>query len=136
MAKTRNYKSIAVKLPLAYDDYFGPYGMLTKPEKAIKQNFKNLILTNPGERVMNSNFGVGLSRFLFENKTTDVVEDINEAIYTQTAKYLPFIQILDVSVKFVDNTLLTRIKYFVPDFGIADALDLKIFDQNIGTTGT
>ena len=34
--------------------------------EVIKQNFKNLVLTNPGERVMLTDFGVGIRRFLFE----------------------------------------------------------------------
>ena len=36
----------------------------------IKQNIKNIILTNPGERVMDPDFGVGVSRFLFEQVGT------------------------------------------------------------------
>jgi phage baseplate assembly protein W len=133
MAKTRNYRSIAVKLPLAYNNQFGPYLMITDPKLAIKQNFKNLMLTNPGERVMNSDFGAGLTRFLFENKTSDVIADINAAIYTQTAKYLSFIQILDVRSDFVGNLLKLEIQYFIPDLGVVDKLDLNIEDESIGT---
>ena len=133
MAKTRNYRSIAVKLPLAYDNQFGPYLMITDPKLAIKQNFKNLMLTNPGERVMNSDFGAGLTRFLFENKTSDVIADINAAIYTQTAKYLSFVQILDVRSNFIGNLLKLEIQYFIPDLGVVDKLDLNIEDENIGT---
>ena len=132
MAKTRNYRSIAVKLPLAYDNQFGPYLMITDPKLAIKQNFKNLMLTNPGERVMNSDFGAGLTRFLFENKTSDVIADISAAIYTQTAKYLPFVQILNVESGFVGNLLRLEIQYFIPDLGVVDKLDLNIEDENIG----
>ena len=133
MAKTRNYRSLAVKLPLAYDNQFGPYLMITDPKLAIKQNFKNLMLTNPGERVMNSDFGAGLTRFLFENKSADVIADINAAIYTQTAKYLPFVQVLNVKSGFVGNLLRLEIHYFIPDLGVADKLDLDIEDENIGT---
>jgi phage baseplate assembly protein W len=133
MAKTRNYRSIAVKLPLAYDNQFGPYLMITDPKLVIKQNFKNLMLTNPGERVMNSDFGAGLTRFLFENKTSDVIADINAAIYTQTAKYLSFVQILDVRSNFIGNLLKLEIQYFIPDLGVVDKLDLNIEDENIGT---
>jgi phage baseplate assembly protein W len=133
MARTRNYRSIGVKLPLAYDNNFGPYGMFTKSVNAIKQNFKNLILTNPGERVMNSDFGVGLSKYLFENKSEDTIEDINGAIYKQTAIYLPFVQILDVETQFAGYKLILKIKYFIPDLGIVDSLDLNIEDESIGT---
>ena len=133
MARTRNYRSISVKLPLAYDEIFGPYLMHTEVSDAIKQNFKNLMLTNPGERVMNSNFGAGLTRYLFENKTADTMADISAAVYEQVALYLPFLQILNLEQNFIGNTLRLEIRYFIPDLGIADTLDLQIEDENIGT---
>lgn len=34
--------------------------------KVIDQNIKMVLLTNPGERIGNLDFGVGLSRYLFE----------------------------------------------------------------------
>jgi hypothetical protein len=36
----------------------------------VDQNIKMTLLTSPGERVFDSNFGVGLKRYLFENDTT------------------------------------------------------------------
>ena len=58
--------SIAVKLPLALSDEYG-YEMLTDLISVFKQNLKTLILTNPGERVMDPSYGVGIRKFLFEN---------------------------------------------------------------------
>jgi|TARA_R110000824_G_scaffold300133_6_gene488162 phage baseplate assembly protein W len=128
----RNYKGLAVKLPLSYDDRFGPYEMHTRAATAIKQNFKNLVLTNPGERIMNSDFGAGVRRLLFENKTDEVIENVIESIYTQTAKYLPFVQVLQVEPTFIENTLLIKISYYVPDLGVQDQLNLNIDTQSIG----
>ena len=53
------------KLPLTSTDEDGPWGLNKTLLETTKQNFKNLLLTNPGERVMDTFFGVGLSRFLF-----------------------------------------------------------------------
>ena len=58
--------SIGVALPITKDSSDG-FTMLKSFRKTIKQNFKMLILTSPGERVMEPEFGVGIRRFLFEN---------------------------------------------------------------------
>ena len=63
--------SIGIKLPLAYSSLDG-FQMIKTIRQMAKQNFKMLILTNPGERIMEPNFGVGLSRYLFENGTGDI----------------------------------------------------------------
>ena len=58
--------SYAVKLPLAQDSADG-YAMIKRLKTLVKQNLKMLILTNPGERVMEPDYGVGIRQFLFEN---------------------------------------------------------------------
>ena len=57
---------IGPKLPLQRDDIDGAYTLIDVYAEEIKQNFKNLLLTSPGERMMNPDFGVGLRNFLFE----------------------------------------------------------------------
>ena len=57
---------IAPKIPLKVDQVDGPYGLIKDYVELVKQNFKMLLLTNPGERIMNPDFGVGLRRYLFE----------------------------------------------------------------------
>ena len=59
---------ISPKLPLIPDDVDGPYGLNKTLTESIKQNFRNLMLTIPGERIMIPDFGVGLPRYLFENQ--------------------------------------------------------------------
>ena len=51
---------IGPKLPLQRDDKFGNYGLISSYNEEVKQNFKNLLLTCPGERMMIPDFGVGL----------------------------------------------------------------------------
>ena len=62
--------------------------------KNIKQNLKMLLLTNPGERVMDPNFGVGVGRYLFEMvEDQSVYADIDSKIREQILLYMPFIKI-------------------------------------------
>ena len=57
--------SYAVRLPLALDSSTG-YGMITRIKELVKQNMKMLILTNPGERVMDPNMALELGDFFFK----------------------------------------------------------------------
>ena len=89
---------MAVKLPLTKDPTFGAKNLITDFETLARQNLKMLILTNPGERMMNPDFWVGLSRFLFEPNTTLVFDDIKEEIDRQVKKHLPYIGINSINV--------------------------------------
>ncbi len=57
---------IGPKLPLIKDQNNG-FALTRTIKENIKQSLKMLILTNPGERIMLPEYGVGLRRFLFEN---------------------------------------------------------------------
>lgn len=88
---------ITPKLPLALGGDGGNYQLIKTYKELIKQNFKNLVLTSPGERIMDPNFGVGLRNFLFENDNAILYSTITNTIETQVETYMPFITIIDVS---------------------------------------
>jgi|TARA_R110000851_G_scaffold11650_1_gene40750 uncharacterized protein len=94
-------EGISVKLPLVYSKQDGPYALNKNLEDALKQNFKNLLLTSPGERVMLPDFGVGMRRFLFEGINGNSFSKITSEIQSQVDRYLPFINIEDV--RFITN---------------------------------
>lgn len=119
---------ISPKLPLIVDDLDGHYGLTKTIREAVKQNFKNLILTSPGERVMDLNFGVGLRNYLFENFTTEVRNTISYRIYNQAETYMPFIEINSVDIDQGQDklsTLFVRIDYSIPNLGANDVLILN-----------
>lgn len=70
----------------------------------VRQNFKNLLLTVPGERIMMPEFGVGLRRYLFEPVSQKVKATISSKIMEQAGKYMPFISIDKITfTSFEDN---------------------------------
>ncbi len=87
---------IGPELPLQRSTIFGNYGLLTSYKDQIQQNFKNLLLTSPGERVMNPDFGVGLRTFLFEPREYSASK-IRQRIASQVSKYMPFVEIDRIS---------------------------------------
>jgi len=86
-------QGISPAVPLVYDKTDGPYRLNKTLLEAIKQNFKNLILTSPGERVMLPDFGVGLNNYLFENMDGDVFDALVSRIKEQTSFYIPSINL-------------------------------------------
>jgi len=120
--------SFGVKLPIQYSDGDG-FGSLETFRETIKQNFKMLLLTNPGERVMIPAYGVGLQRYLFSNYGTDTEGRIKTEIYKQVARYLPVITIQDILMRDSDpdrNVLAIKIYYSIPDLGVKDLLEFTI----------
>ena len=89
---------ITPELPLTRDALNG-YGLITDYKTLVKQNFKNLMLTSPGERVMDINFGGGLRRFLFEQDIggSTEIRGLRGRITSQSRTYLPYIQIVNIS---------------------------------------
>ena len=81
------------KFPLQVDSEVGAYALNKKLGDVAQQNFKNLLLTVPGERIMDMEFGVGLRSYLFEPNGAHVKTRIVEAIETQVNTYLPYVQL-------------------------------------------
>ena len=128
---------IGPKLPLRRDSEHGLYGLTTTYPEQINQNFKNLLLTSPGERMMNPDFGVGLRNFLFEKKK-DAIPKIRQRITNQTKKYLPFIQINKISFDegmsedFAEESqiLSLSIEYSIPGLNLNTSLVLSTDGTN------
>ena len=89
--------SISPSLPLSLDEQDG-YKMNKTLVKAIHQNIKMLLLTIPGERVMDPEFGVGLSTFLFEFNNPGTYAAIRSRINEQIDRYLPFVEIDELEI--------------------------------------
>tara|TARA_Y100000592_G_C5480933_1_gene325433 strand:- start:2252 stop:2620 length:369 start_codon:yes stop_codon:yes gene_type:complete len=120
--------SFGVALPLVNDSSDG-FRMLKKVKDVIKQNFKMLILTNPGERVMEPEFGVGIRQFLFENFGHGTFQQIDTRIRKQAATYMPTISITGITFgeSGIDqNTLALHISYVIPAIAESDLLEFTI----------
>ena len=61
------------QIPLALDSKNG-CALTRKIIEVAKQNLKMLVLTNPSERVMVPDFGVGIRKMLFEQQTPDTFD--------------------------------------------------------------
>jgi len=94
---------LSVALPLTLSDVFGAYNLNTNFFDLAQQNLKMLLLTAPGEKMMDPNFGVGLKTYLFEMNVEDTYDRITEKILEQVKIYLPFIEINDIKYGIPEN---------------------------------
>jgi len=120
--------AFGVALPLQRDSADG-FAMIKTIKKLVKQNLKMLLLTNPGERVMAPNFGVGIKQFLFHNFGTNTQVQIEDKIKEQVKIYMPAVRISEINFGLTDpdhNTLGFSIVYSIPDINIKDFLEFTI----------
>ena len=117
--------SIGVAFPLDDTNMFK--GTQTLKEQ-VKANLINLLLTQPGERVNEPNFGVGLKHYLFEQNID--IDSLNTLINEQINIYIPEISLIDTKVDFLDDEHLLFIKiiYSINSDNTTDAIQLN-FNQ-------
>jgi len=94
--------SYSARLPLAYDPREGYSGLVTIKDVAL-QNLKMVLYTEPGERVWDIDFGVGIKRYLFEQSSNITFSNLQQRIRQQVTKYLPYIQILNLSINAINE---------------------------------
>jgi len=70
-------------------------------KEQVKSNLINLLLTTPGERLMNPTFGVGIRNLLFEQVIDQ--EQIKNRIIDGAQLYVPEIEVSQVYVKRENN---------------------------------
>lgn len=121
---------ISVKIPLRISSKDGAYKLNKSYVESTKQNLKNLVLTAPGEKLTDPEFGVGVRNFLFENNATadgsDVLGEIAARISAQVARYMNYIVIKDIIDLTSDNvTLAFRINYKLKNFNVEDFLEVE-----------
>lgn len=133
---------IAPTFPLRIDQETGSYEShgVTDLTKVVNQNIKMVLLTCPGEKLFNLEFGVGLRNYLFKNDTemifgSDGLLPLRENIISQFSKFLPQLTIeeLKINISSDKNLLSIKISYFVKHNELSGEFDLTIdeVDNNV-----
>lgn len=110
-------KKLCPLLPLELDEE-KKFVMIDHPAKAATQKLKTLLLTNPGEKILDYNFGIGIKKILFETikdgkalifsedkQTTriDVQKAIGEKLDRQIKIYMPEITRYEFRISKLNN---------------------------------
>ena len=97
--KENDKVAIGVTLPFNGSAVFNQ-SFTTKEQ--VKSNLINLILTSPGERIMNPDFGIGIRDLIFEQVVD--AESLKGQIIDSAARYIPEIEILNLTTGRVSNS--------------------------------
>jgi phage baseplate assembly protein W len=119
---------ISPKLPLGRSSTYG-YAMNETIRATVEQNLINLLLTVPGERIMDPDFGVGLKKYLFEQGSALVSTHIEGKIREQVKIYMGFLNIANVQLREsedIPNLVNITIDYAIGSLNLADQLSLEI----------
>ena len=92
-------------------------------------------MTNPGEKISDPDYGVGIRKFLFENMNEFISSDIEDAIEEGIDRYIYYITLNQVRVVLMEeeNKLNIAIVYSLPDDIETQILEITL---NIGETGS
>jgi phage baseplate assembly protein W len=119
--------AVGVPFPFNADGVF--YSSYTTKEQ-VKSNLLNVLLTEPGERLYNPLFGVGIRNLLFEQGID--LEKLRSRIKMQTEIYVPEITITDVVVNKAPHShvLFIRLTYKLNINNDPDSIQLN-FNETV-----
>ena len=107
-------------------------------EGQIAFYLKNLILTSPGEKISDSNYGVGLRRFIFEQAIPATYSKISSKISSQisTSEAPACISVIDIQAGASDvdidsNSMFVKIAYKIPNDAVEKIFELEINPESM-----
>ncbi len=117
----------APKFPLRFKEKLG-FEDVENTKELVLFHLKNLLLTSPGEKISDPEYGVGLRRFLFEQLNFETVGEIEDRITSQIGQKLSYIDLSEVLVTPFEDINKLQIKI---QFSIENVLDNEVLDLEI-----
>lgn len=141
---TKKTTDVGIKTPLSNYQERQIFDMNTDPILQIKDNLRNLLMTNFGERLGLYDFGADLNALLFDAISSESIEnEAIERIEKAVQRYMPGIEIEEVSEVKIDlheknlvnlqgmAKIRLRIKYSIPSARIGNQF-VEVTLQNGG----
>ncbi len=104
---------IGLSFPLRRDK-FNDFAMTKNSLQQARHNLKNLLLTYPGERVGQPEFGSKLRELCFEQIDDNLPERIEEEVRKAISIWLPYINVTEVQTlneEGDENKIFVRVTY-------------------------
>lgn len=94
---------VGITLPIRRGNT-GMFEQSTTTYTQVRSNFKNLILTTKGERLMQPQFGTELRTILFNPIDGETLANIRLTIVDAVERWMPFLEIQNVTVSNSDDS--------------------------------
>ena len=106
---------VGIKTPLQLGNGTNIYKMHYSLQDQIKDNLRNLVLTNNGERLGRPDFGANLLEMALELGSEDSDQKAMIRIKEAVGKYLPFVQLVGFAteVDHFDNKDVAKVDIFL-----------------------
>lgn len=124
---TTDKVAVGLKLPFGRRGHF-TLDYTTKDH--AKSKLINVLLTVPGERINQPNFGVGLKERIFDPNTEDIQDSLRSSITSQIGIYVPEITVENITFKEEDHILYLSIIYKVIANSEKDSVTLSFSNTN------
>ena len=134
---------IGLDLPIRRDSELdGFFASTSTTIEAVKNNIRNLLQTNEGERLFQPNLGLNLRGLLFEHIKSENLIAVEDAILDRFELWLPFVQVRDIKIDTIESNQVVganeiRVKILfniVQDPTTLDSITLD-FSSDTSTTG-
>tara|TARA_R110001599_G_scaffold99806_1_gene255691 strand:- start:1304 stop:1795 length:492 start_codon:yes stop_codon:yes gene_type:complete len=90
---------VGIDLPIRRgDDLDGFFATTSTTIEAVKNNIRNLLQTEEGERFFQPTLGIGLRKLLFEHINEENLIGIQDIILDKIEFWLPFVEVRDIQV--------------------------------------
>ena len=100
-----NNIKVGIDLPIRRgDELDGFFATTSTTIEAVKNNIRNLLQTNEGERFFQPNLGINLRTILFEHITNENLIAIQDVILDKLEFWLPFVEVRDIQVLNTENS--------------------------------
>ena len=104
---------VGLSFPLRADNN-NDFALTRNSIQQAAHNLRNLLLTHPGERVGNPEFGSRLRELCFEQRDDKLPERLEEEIIDAVQTWLPYINIVDIATlsdESKPNNIFVKIKF-------------------------
>lgn len=104
----------SIRFPVAIDRGLGKVADEDRYAAHVDQMIRQVLLTNPGERINRVDFGCGLRRMVFAPNNPAAASLIKVTILQALARWLAgVIEVEDVEVGAVEETLTVKLRYLL-----------------------
>ena len=116
----------APKFPLRFKEQKG-FENVQDAKELIRFHLMNILMTSPGEKISDSNFGVGIRRYLFENISDGLINNLRDIISEQISSYAPYVSTKQIQIlPFPEgNKLVISISYDISNTRDSDVINLE-----------